>query len=121
MNNDMKKWAATAIDSRAGELIVFGEDILRHPELGFREARTCAKVTEAVAALGITEITHPAKTGVKAWLRQADGPRIAIIGELDAVISPQHPCAGERGAAHACGHNAQIAALLGCADRKSVV
>ena len=115
MNNSAKKRATAVIDSHAEQLIAFGEDILRHPELGFQEARTCAKVTEAFEALGITEITHPAKTGVKAWLRRADSPRIAIIGELDAVVSPQHPCAGERGAAHACGHNAQLAALLGCA------
>lgn len=35
---------------------------------------------------------------------------------MDAVVCPQHPYADEAtGAAHACGHNAQIASMLGCA------
>ena len=38
-----------------------------------------------------------------------------MIGELDAVLSPGHPFADPAtGAAHACGHNAQLAAMLGC-------
>jgi len=35
---------------------------------------------------------------------------------MDAVVSPQHPSANPlTGAAHACGHNAQIATMLGAA------
>ena len=42
--------------------------------------------------------------------------KIAVMGELDAVVSPQHSYADPvTGAAHACGHNAQIAAMLGVA------
>jgi len=38
------------------------------------------------------------------------------MGELDAVVSPQHPAADkETGATHACGHHAQIASMLGAA------
>lgn len=38
------------------------------------------------------------------------------MGELDSIIVPDHPDADpETGAAHACGHNAQIANLLGVA------
>jgi len=38
------------------------------------------------------------------------------MGELDAVVSPMHPCADPvTGAAHACGHNAQVASMLGAA------
>ena len=38
------------------------------------------------------------------------------MGELDALIVPDHPGADlSTGAAHACGHNAQIAGLLGAA------
>ena len=38
------------------------------------------------------------------------------MGELDAVISPNHPLADlNTGAAHSCGHFAQIAAMVGVA------
>ena len=44
------------------------------------------------------------------------GPTVALMGELDALLVPDHPRANpETGAAHACGHNAQIAGLLGAA------
>ena len=39
-----------------------------------------------------------------------------MLGELDALVVAGHPEAdAETGAAHACGHNAQIAGLLGAA------
>ena len=44
------------------------------------------------------------------------GPQVLILGELDSVICPTHPEADPlTGAVHACGHNAQCAALLGIA------
>ena len=52
-------------------------------------------------------------TGVRAEL-SGDGPHIAVIGELDGILSPAHPQAAE-GYAHACGHHCQMTALLGAA------
>ena len=57
------------------------------------------------------------------------GPKVLIFSELDGLRIPDHPHANPKnGAAHACGHHAQCAALLGVAaalkvpeDRKSVV
>lgn len=44
------------------------------------------------------------------------GPRIAVFGEMDAIIIPQHSESDpETGAVHACGHHTQCAALLGVA------
>lgn len=42
------------------------------------------------------------------------GPKVLILGEMDALIAPGHPEA-VNGNAHACGHNAQCAALVGTA------
>jgi amidohydrolase len=44
------------------------------------------------------------------------GPTFALIGELDALAVAGHPAADAlTGAAHACGHNAQVAGMLGAA------
>lgn len=114
--NELKRKACAAIDAHAREIIDFGIDILRHPELGYRETRTAGKLLEALEPFRLSGVSRPGRTGVKGWLFQNDGPRVAVIGELDAVVSPQHPCADKStGAAHACGHNAQLSSLLGCA------
>jgi amidohydrolase len=57
-------------------------------------------------------------TGVRADVtgRAGDGPTFALLGELDALVVTGHPVADpQTGAAHACGHNAQVAGLLGAA------
>ena len=122
---ELKYQVCNAIDRRREEIIAIGEDILRHPELGYREERTSALVKDWFARLELTEPSFPAVTGVKGWMRGLAGKQkvsIAVMGELDAVVSPQHPFADkETGAAHACGHNAQIAAMLGCAMGLSAV
>jgi amidohydrolase len=106
------------IDRRADALCRFGEDIFDHPELGFREERTATRVAEELRALGLTVDEGLARTGVRATLHgAAPGPTIAIMGELDALPVPGHPRADPAtGAAHACGHNAQLAHLLGVAS-----
>ncbi|MEO2022626.1 MAG: amidohydrolase, partial [Pirellulaceae bacterium] len=69
------------------------------------------------ADLGLEAESGLAITGVKAVLRGGQpGPTVALMGELDALQVPGHPRAdAETGAAHACGHNAQIAGLMGAA------
>jgi amidohydrolase len=107
-----------AIDRRAGEIIALGEQIRKTPELGFKEERTARLVEETFRRLELAPRTGLAFTGTRAEARgrAGDGPTFALIGELDALVVAGHP---ERdpatGAAHACGHNAQVAAMLGAA------
>lgn len=57
-----------------------------------------------------------ARTGLKAKVScgKGEGPCVALIGELDAISCFGHPRGNsETGAAHACGHNAQQAAVYG--------
>ena len=57
-----------------------------------------------------------ARTGVRAEWMEQDGPNVTIIGELDAIGCKSHPMADPvNGTAHACGHHAQIAAMIGAA------
>ena len=70
-------------------------------------------------ALGLYNVRRVALTGVAAELfPPRDGEeRVCVIGELDAVLTPDCPYADPRtGAAHTCGHCIQIAELLGVAD-----
>ena len=62
----LKQAACAAIDAHSARLIAFGEDIFRHPELGFREQRTSRKVQAAFEALGLSRVTRCAQTGLKA-------------------------------------------------------
>ena len=87
------------------------------PELGFKEWKTADRVCAVFDELGLPYERNLALTGVKARLKgKGEGPTVALMGELDALIVPDHPGADlSTGAAHACGHNAQIAGLLGAA------
>jgi amidohydrolase len=113
----LKRQIAANLDAAADELASFGGDIFEHAELGFREHRTAARVADELRTLGLRPEEGLAITGVKASLRgQSEGPRVAVLGELDGLIVPDHPWADpETGAAHACGHNAQLTHLLGVA------
>jgi amidohydrolase len=115
--DELKRAVGEAIDGRAEQIIEIGEAILRHPETGFNEAKTAGLVAEQMAALGLVPRTGLALTGVKGRLvGRAPGPRLALIGELDSLRTSEHPLADPAtGAAHSCGHNAQIAGMLGAA------
>jgi len=115
---ELKRRAAEAIDHRGDEIIGVGERIRRHPELGFKEVKTAKLVEETLRGLGLEPRTGLAHTGVRADASGArgPGPTFALIGELDALVVNGHPEADPAtGAAHACGHNAQVAGLLGAA------
>lgn len=105
------------IDSCQEEIYAFADDIYRHPETGFKEFRTAKQVASMFNRLGLSYQELTDIPGVKATLDTGKpGPGIALIGELDAIICSDHPdCDKATGAVHACGHNAQLAALIGAA------
>jgi amidohydrolase len=113
----VKERLASAIRRAAGELEAFGSDVFDHAELGFREHRTASLVADRFRALGLQPEEGLALTGVKARLRGSKpGPTIAVLGELDGLPVLDHPNADpQTGAAHACGHNAQLTHVLGVA------
>lgn len=112
----LKQQVCKAIWNHADEIKQLGDAILREPELGFKETRTAEKVAAAFGHHAIAHSTGHALTGVKARLAGGQSRRtVAVLGELDAVTCFEHPFANpETGAAHACGHFAQIAAMVGC-------
>ncbi|HKW91335.1 MAG TPA: amidohydrolase [Methylomirabilota bacterium] len=113
----LKQAICAAIDRNSERIISLGERIRRHPELGFKEYKTARVVEETLGQLGLKPRTGLALTGLRAEVAGAkEGPTFALLGELDGLVVAGHPIADpETGAAHACGHNAQIAGLLGAA------
>ena len=114
---DLKRAVCEAIDRRSERIVGLGEAIMDQPELGFKEQQTARRVSEVFGELELEHQRELALTGVKARLKgKRKGPTLALMGELDALIVPDHPRADPAtGAAHACGHNAQIAGLMGAA------
>ncbi len=113
----LKQRVCETIDRHHDDICALGEDIRLHPELGFKEFRTSLIVAKTFCELGIDHETGIAVTGVKGKVKGgSEGPTVAYMGELDSVLVRDHPDANpETGAAHACGHNAQIANLIGLA------
>ena len=111
----IKRKILETIDTRTDEIIEIGEAIWRKPELGFKEFKTAELVEKKYEEMGWSYEAKIGITGSKAYLkRNKGGFVVGIIGELDAIRVPEHPdCDSITGAAHACGHNAQIAAMLG--------
>lgn len=114
--DSMERKIISLIDQNREQIMDFGEDIYRHPEPGFQEERTAAKVAEFFGALGLNIRAGLARTGVRGdWMEQ-DGPHITIVGEMDAIGCAAHPMADSvTHVAHACGHHAQLAAMIGAA------
>ena len=110
-----KRKVCEKIDAEADEIIRIAEALYKCPELGFKEYSTAELVESKFKELGLEHQSKLALTGVKGKLTGGGkGPTVAIIGELDAVLVPDHPDADPTtGAVHACGHNCQIAAVLG--------
>jgi amidohydrolase len=118
----LKQSVIEAIDARREYILRCGQDIYATPELGFKEWRTSKRFVASLEGLGMEVEKGLAITGCRARLgSNVSGPRIALLGELDSVVVPDHPDSikstqeGDRGAVHACGHNIQLAGLLGAA------
>jgi amidohydrolase len=114
---ELKQRVCDAIDQHKDEIIAIGDAILHNPETGFKEVKTSRLVAEQMEKLGLHPRTGLAITGVTGTFSGAKpGPALAIMGELDGLTVSEHPHADpQTHAAHACGHNAQIAGMLGAA------
>jgi amidohydrolase len=115
--DELKAMVCREIDQRKDEIIKTALAILKNPETGFREIKTSRLVKERFNELGLNPREGLALTGVKGSISgKGEGPSVAILGELDSLIVPDHPEADVKtGAAHACGHHAQLGALIGAA------
>jgi metal-dependent amidase/aminoacylase/carboxypeptidase family protein len=114
---EIKKRVCQTIDAHSEQIVNFVREAEKNPELGYKETKTAAAVAKFLSDLGYSCREGLAVTGIKTALKPgADGPNVAIIGELDAVVCHDSPIADpQTGAAHACGHNLQLGAMIGAA------
>jgi amidohydrolase len=109
------RWLATHYE----DLVSWRRHIHAHPELGRQEFATTQFVATALADAGLNPKMLPGGTGLTCDFGPEVGPRIALRADMDAL-----PMAERTGApyasvvpnvAHACGHDAHTAVLLGAA------
>ena len=100
------------------QLIDWRRDFHMHPEVGFNEHRTAARIAETLAALGWRVRTGVGRTGVVGELGQG-APVVAIRADMDALPiqeADDRPYASQvMWVMHACGHDAHTAMGLGVA------
>ena len=106
-----------SLDGQYSRIDALYKDIHTHPELGFQETRTAAKLAEELRALGFDVTEKVGKTGIVGLYRNGPGPTVMVRTELDALPLPENtglPYSSkatqmlrgvETPVMHACGHD----------------
>lgn len=105
------------------ELTAFRRDLHAHPELGFEEIYTGARVREALERCGVDEIhTGIGKTGLVAVIKgrqSGSGRMIGLRADMDALPMTEHNefawKSSKAGLMHGCGHDGHTTMLVGAA------
>ncbi len=115
--NEIKERVVKAIDENRELILKAGQDMYDNPEFGYKEFKGTKIVSSYFKnELGLEVEEGIAYTGCRARSNMdVEGPKVAILGELDAISCSDHLDSNELGAVHACGHHIQIAGMLGAA------
>ncbi len=105
------------------ELTAFRRDLHAHPELGFEEVYTSARVREALRAAGVDEVHEGiGRTGVVGVIHgqgRGSGSMIGLRADMDALPMAEHNDfawkSAKSGLMHGCGHDGHTAMLVGAA------
>lgn len=102
-------------------LVALRRDIHAHPELGFAEHRTAARIAAKLRNCGLEVHEGIGGTGVVGVLRAGDGTKtLGLRADMDALPIDEQtglPWASTRpGCFHGCGHDGHVAMLLGAAQ-----
>lgn len=113
---DKKQTLLCSYVDEARDIIAQAEKtIWENPELGYTEWKTHAYLKAEYEKLGYTVVEAGNIPGFYVDVDTGKpGPKVLLVGEMDALVKPDH-FANVNGLAHACGHHAQCAAVLGAA------
>ena len=97
-------------------------DIHQHPELGFREERTAARVAELLESFGLETHTAIGRTGVVGVLQKGSSRRaIGLRADIDALPIQEANTFAHRSLHddrfHGCGHDGHTTMLLAAAEQ----
>jgi amidohydrolase len=110
-----ESWLAAHYD----DLVAWRRHIHRHPELGRQEFATTQFVADRLVEAGLNPKALPGGTGLTCDLGPEHAPRIALRADMDALPMTERTGASYTstvpGVAHACGHDAHTAMVLGAA------
>lgn len=110
-----EQWLAENTDA----LVRWRRHIHEHPELARQEHATTEYVAARLAEAGLNPKVLPGGTGVTCDFGPEDGPRVALRADMDALPMQERTGAAYSSTvpnvAHACGHDAHTAILLGAA------
>ena len=110
-----ESWLAAHFD----DLVAWRRHIHRHPELGRQEFATTQFVADRLVDAGLNPKALPGGTGLICDFGPEHAPRIALRADMDALPMTERTGAPYAstvpGVAHACGHDAHTAMLLGAA------
>ena len=112
--------AIAAIQDFAEDLTAIRRDFHRHPEIGFQEHRTSARVAELLESWGIAVTRGIGRTGVVGVLEGTrPGRSIGLRADMDALRMEERPnlpyASANPGVFHGCGHDGHTTMLLGAA------
>ena len=113
---ELKERVCAQIDTNRAEIIQVAKTIGDNPEPGYRELKTAQLIAQKFMELGIPHRTGLAITGVKSLPLPGGepGPTVGVFGEMDSLKVAGHVNGDPlTGAAHACGHHAQVGMMLG--------
>jgi amidohydrolase len=111
-----------SLDAQYSRIDALYKDIHAHPELGFQEQRTAAKLAAELKALGYQVTEGVGETGIVGIYKNGPGPTVMVRTELDALPLEEKtglPYASkarqvlrgvETPVMHACGHDIHMAA-----------
>lgn len=114
-------WLEDWLVTGRAELTQWRRHLHAHPELSHHEYATTSYIGHRLTAAGLTPRPLPRGTGLACDLGDpgVSGPLIALRADMDALPIQEHTgatyCSTVDGVAHACGHDAHTAMLLGAA------
>ena len=119
-NSQLKKKIIELSNEYFTEIQSIRHHLHSHPELSFKEEKTCSFIDREISKIGITGRKKVGETGLSFTINGSVGGKvIALRADIDALpIEEENKVAYKsktKGVMHACGHDVHTACLIGAA------
>lgn len=111
----MKEKIYQLLEEKKQEIYHLADELFKNPELGYKEFKTKEIILNYLNQYGIVVDKEYFETGFSVSVGTNKEPHLALIAELDAILTAGHPFANpDSNAAHSCGHFSQC--VMMCAS-----